>query len=64
MLQAPCHDSLQVHPAGYDPATAPKVEKLEPIDRAAQDYYDTYWKDYWKRLHEKHATKAASKAQD
>lgn len=64
MLQAPCHDSLQVHPAGYDPATAPKVEKLEPIERAAQDYYDTYWKDYWKRLHEKYATTAASKAQD
>ena len=64
VLQAPCHDSLQVHPAGYDPATAPKVEKLEPIDRAAQDYYDTDWKDYWKRLHEKYATKAASKAQD
>lgn len=46
------------HLAGYDPATAPKVEKLEHIDLAAQDYYDTYWKDYWKRLHAKHAAKA------
>jgi len=42
------------HLAGYDPATAPKVEKLEHIDQAAQDYYDTYWKDCWKRLHKKH----------
>jgi hypothetical protein len=42
------------HLKGYDPATAPKVVKLEHIDQAAQDYYDTYWKDYWKRLHEKH----------
>jgi hypothetical protein len=54
----------QGHLAGYDPATAPKVEKLEHIDLAAQDYYDKYWKDYWKRLHEKHAQKAASKAQN
>ena len=50
--------------AGYDPATAPKVAKLEHIDLAAQDYYDKYWKDFWKRLHEKHADKAASKAQE
>lgn len=41
--------------AGYHPATAPKVVKLEHIDLAAQDYYDKYWKDFWKRLHEKHA---------
>ena len=51
----------QGHLAGYDPATAPKVEKLEHIDLAAQDYYDTYWKDFWPRLQEKHAVKAASK---
>ena len=43
------------HLAGYDPASAPRVAKLEHIDQAAQDYYDKYWKDYWKRLHEKHA---------
>lgn len=54
----------QGHLAGYDPATAPKVAKLEHIDLAAQDYYDKYWKDFWKRLHEKHADKAASKAQE
>lgn len=54
----------QGHLAGYDPATAPKVGKLEHIDLAAQDYYDKYWKDFWKRLHEKHAVKAASKAQE
>jgi hypothetical protein len=42
------------HLAGYDPAAAPKVARLEHIDRAAQDYYDTYWKPYWARLHAKH----------
>ena len=42
------------HLAAYDPTIAPKVAKLEHIDQAAQDYYDTYWLDYWKRLHEKH----------
>ena len=50
------------HLASYDPATAPKVAKLEHIDLAAQDYYDDYWKDYWKRLHEKHPDKAAASA--
>lgn len=54
----------QGHLAGYDSTTAPKVEKLEHIDLAAQDYYDTYWKDFWKRLQEKHAAQAASKAQE
>ncbi len=44
----------QGHLAGYDPATSPKVTKLEHIDLAAQDYYDKYWKEFWKRLHEKH----------
>ena len=52
------------HLTGYDPAKAPKVEKLEHIDLAAQDYYDTYWKDFWKRLHEKHPVIAAPKAQE
>ncbi|MEI6232217.1 MAG: hypothetical protein WCT04_04150 [Planctomycetota bacterium] len=42
------------HLKGYDPATAPKVEKQDHIDAAAQAYYDTYWKDFWKRLHEKY----------
>lgn len=49
------------HLAGYDPATAPKVEKLEHIDLAAQDYYDKYWKDFWKRLHEKHPEETAQR---
>ena len=49
------------HLTGYDPATAPKMEKLESIDLAAQDYYDTYWKDYWQRLHDKYADKADAK---
>ena len=44
----------QGHLAGYNPATAPRVAKLEHIDQAAQDYYDKYWKDFWQRLHEKH----------
>ena len=52
------------HLAGYDPATAPKVEKLEHIDLAAQDYYDKYWKDHWQRLHDKHGVKAAPKGQE
>ena len=53
----------QGHLAGYNPATAPTVVKLEHIDQAAQDYYDKYWKDYWKRLHEKHSGKSNSKGQ-
>jgi hypothetical protein len=36
------------------------VKKLESIDLAAQDYYDTYWKDFWQRLHDKHEAKAKS----
>ena len=54
----------QGHLVGYNPATAPKVVKLEHIDVAAQDYYDKYWKDFWKRLHDKHANQAAPKAQE
>ena len=54
----------QGHLAGYDPAKAPKVAKLEHIDLAAQDYYDKYWKDFWNRLHERHTDKAASQSQD
>ncbi len=53
----------QGHLAGYNPATAPTVVKLEHIDQAAQDYYDKYWKDYWKRLQEKHSGKSPSKDQ-
>ncbi len=42
------------HLVNYDPAKAPKVTKLDHIDKAAQDYYDKYWKDYWQRLKEKY----------
>lgn len=45
------------HLKGYDPATAPKVKKLDHIEKAANDYYDTYWKSYWPRLYEKHSLK-------
>ncbi len=51
------------HLAGYDPASAPTVVKLEHIDTAAQDYYDGYWKDYWQRLHDKYPSPPAIKAQ-
>jgi hypothetical protein len=51
------------HLVGYNPATAPKMAKLEHIETAAQDYYDTYWKDYWQRLHDKHPVSVESKAQ-
>ena len=51
------------HLVGYNPATAPKVAKLEHIELAAQDYYDTYWKDYWQRLHAKHPAMVGSKDQ-
>ncbi|MCX6875030.1 MAG: hypothetical protein NTW21_14655 [Verrucomicrobia bacterium] len=51
------------HLTGYDPATAPKVAKLEHIERAAQDYYDDYWKDYWQRLHDKHTGVVDAKGQ-
>jgi hypothetical protein len=44
----------QAHLKNYDPAKAPKVVKLEHIDKAAQDYYDKYWKTYWKRLQDKY----------
>ena len=48
------------HLKDYDPAKAPVVKKLESIDLAAQDYYDTYWKDFWQRLHDKHEARAKS----
>lgn len=52
------------HLVGYDPSTAPKVAKLEHIETAGLDYFDEYWKDFWPRLQEKHAVKAAPKAQE
>jgi len=43
------------HLKGYDPSAAPVAEKPDPIQEAANDYYDEYWKDYWQRLRDKHA---------
>ncbi|MGB2755660.1 MAG: hypothetical protein WBD75_12535 [Phycisphaerae bacterium] len=51
------------HLKGFDPATAPKVEKPDNIEQADQDYYDKYWKDFWKRLRDKYADKAESNGQ-
>jgi len=44
------------HLAGYDPKTAPAVEKSAFIDNAAQDYYDEYWTTFWQRLRDKYPT--------
>ena len=46
------------HLRGFDPDKAPKVEQLEHIKKAANDYYDKYWKSFWKRLADKHSTRA------
>ena len=42
------------HLKNYDPAKAPKVEDLPHIKKAANDYYDKYWKSFWQRLYDKH----------
>lgn len=34
-----------------------KVIDLPHIQKAAYDYYDTYWKEYWQRLYDKHSIK-------
>ena len=43
----------QAHLKNYDPSSL-KVTELPHIQKAAYDYYDTYWKDYWQRLYDKH----------
>ena len=43
----------QTHLKNYDPSST-KVTELPHIQKAAYDYYDTYWKDYWPRLYDKH----------
>jgi hypothetical protein len=43
------------HLRGFDPDKAPEVEQLEHIKKAANDYYDKYWKSFWKRLADKHS---------
>ena len=45
------------HLKNYDPAKAPQVEDLPHIKKAANDYYDKYWKDFWQRLYDKHGLK-------
>ena len=44
----------QGHLKNYDPTKAPKVEDLPHIKKAANDYYDKYWKVFWQRLYDKH----------
>jgi len=44
----------QGHLKNYDPSKAPKVEDLPHIKKAANDYYDKYWKVFWQRLYDKH----------
>ncbi len=46
--------SGQRHLKNHDSAKAPKVEDLPHIKKAANDYYDKYWKDFWQRLYDKH----------
>ena len=48
------------HLAGFDPQRAPKVEQPEHIKKAANDYYDGYWKSFWKRLALKHLPPAGA----
>ncbi len=43
------------HLKDYDPAEAPRVVDPGHIQKAANDYYDEYWKDFWQRLRDKHA---------
>lgn len=43
------------HLKDFDPAASPRVVDLPHIEKAAYDYYDTYWKDYWSRLYAKYA---------
>ena len=50
------------HLKGFDPAAAPKAVDGEHIQRAAYDYYDTYWKSYWQRLRDKYPAGSASVA--
>ncbi len=43
------------HLEGFDPSNSPKVVDPAHIQKAANDYYDKYWKVYWQRLSDKHA---------
>jgi len=46
------------HLKNYDPSKAPKVEDLPHIKKAANDYYDKYWKVFWQRLYDKHEVRS------
>ena len=46
------------HLRGFDPSRTPKVKQLKHIQKAANDYYDKYWKSFWKRLADKHSPQA------
>ena len=50
-----CPAAGRGHLTGFDPKKSPKVEQLEHIKKAANDYYDKYWKSFWKRLADKHS---------
>lgn len=48
----------QAHLKNYNYSfNSPKVTDLPHIQKAAYDYYDTYWKEYWQRLYGKHNIK-------
>ena len=48
----------QAHLKNYNYSlNSPKVTDLPHIQKAAYDYYDTYWKKYWQRLYDKHNIK-------
>ena len=48
----------QAHLKNYNYSlNSPKVTDLPHIQKAAYDYYDTYWKEYWQRLYDKHNIK-------
>jgi len=48
----------QAHLKNYNYSIhSPKVTDLPHIQKAAYDYYDTYWKEHWQRLYDKHNIK-------
>ena len=48
----------QAHLKNYNYSlNSPKVTDLPHIQKAAYDYYDTYWKEYWQRLYDKYNIK-------
>jgi|GEM_PF-491802 len=41
----------------FDPKASPTVVDLPHIQKAANDYYDGYWREFWQRLRDKHNVK-------